>query len=801
MNMNLRLRIQHSRNYARCGFGFGGAFLKHSLMPLDLLEEVLPRRGLLLDLGCGDGILSNLVAALHPGLRVHGIDLDGQKVDLANRNALPNASYEVGDVFICPPRRAVAAIFNDVLHHHPFDRQLELLKRAAAFLEEDGVLILKEADLHDGLDRAWTTFWDAKLYPADKLHFRDLKGWRAALCEAGFEVLRVHRVRNPWPASRTVLVCRRRKMPAASRASGPAAANAVKILVTGGTGFIGRHLVRHLYKNGLEGRAADMIVLTRDASQAPAELDGMCRFVEASLEALPQMRHLVSDVEYVFHLAADKAFFGGKQVLLNNVNGTKALLGALEGASRLKRLIFASSMGAIDRPPRDGCRAPLTEASPAQPSSPYGLAKLECEALIAGSGLPFAILRLPWVYGPGMTPQTHVRMLTEMVMRGKLAARFNWPGRVSLLDVRQSASAFAFVARDPQALGQILFVSDGQPIRMGTLFQEMGRTSGHPAGDVSIPGFVSALVRQFRHFVPFTLRSLFLDVLWVDDRKLRELGFSATPRSENFLIPLARFINHQRAPGIRWSKALVTGAASGIGHALSVQLAASGRPVIMVDRDPRIVPIAAAVAGAEACLADLATVEGLQDALGRAGDSSVNLVINCAGIGVRGRVGCLDQEAVNRLLAVNVAALTQTSEVAVRNFLSAGEGVLVNIASSAAFQPLPGMAAYAATKAYVLSFSEAAGAELDNLPAIRVITVCPSGVATNFQVSAGVRKNARERLLSPEYVASHILRAAQKRRSRTIFLGGRTLAMASLARLLPRALNVVLWRRLMDLTR
>lgn len=795
--MNLRLRIQHSRNYARCGFGFGGALLKHSLMPLDLLEEVLPRRGLLLDLGCGDGILANLVAATHPGLKVQGIDLDAPKVDLANRNAPQNASYEAGDILTCPPRRAVAAIFNDVLHHHPFDRQLELLKRAADFLEEDGVLILKEVDVHDSLDRAWTTLWDRKLYPADKLHFRDVTGWRAALCQAGFELLRVHRVRHPWPASRTVLVSRRRK----AAASGPAAAKAVRILVTGGTGFIGRHLVRHLYENGLEGRAADVVVLTRDVHQAPAELDGMCRLVEASLEALPQMRDLVSDVEYVFHLAADKAFFGGKQVLLNNVNGTKALLEALEGASRLKRLIFASSMGAIDRPPKDDCRAPLTETSPAYPSSQYGLAKLECEALVAGSGLPFAILRLPWVYGPGMTPQTHVRMLTEMVMKGKLAGRLNWPGRVSVLDVHQSARAFAFVATEPRTLGQTLFVSDGQPIGMGALFQGMGRISGRRAGNIPIPGLVSALVRRFRRFVPFTLRSLFLDVLWVDDRKLRELGFSAAPRSENFLIPLARFIHHQRAPGIGWSKALVTGAASGIGHALAVQLAGSGQQVIMLDRDPRLAAIAGAVAGAEACLADLASEEGLRHALDRVGDSSVSLVINCAGIGVRGTVGGLDQEAVSRLLAVNVAALTQISEAAMRNFHSAGEGVLVNIASSAGLQPLAGMAAYAASKAYVLSFSEAAGAEVHDLPAIGVMTVCPSGVATNFQTSAGVRVNIRERLLSPEYVASRILRAAQKRRSRTIFLGGRTSAMALLGRLLPRSLNVVLWRRLMDLTR
>src|SRR3989442_408799 len=279
--MSAALVVQQSRRYARAGVGFGGAVLKHSLVPLSLLLRVLPERGLLLDLGCGEGMLANLVAASRPGLRVHGVDRDGGKIALANRNALANARFEAADILDCSFHQAAGVILNDVLHHHPFPTQTELLKRAAAFLDEDGVLIVKEVDTLDRADRAWTSFWDTRLYPTDVLSFRSAKEWRVELFAAGFRVLEVCRVRHPWPASRTVLICRRRKPARVAHAS----PDPVKILVTGGTGFIGRHLVRHLVHHGLGSRAAEVTVLARDHTRIPAEIDGLCEVLVGDLES------------------------------------------------------------------------------------------------------------------------------------------------------------------------------------------------------------------------------------------------------------------------------------------------------------------------------------------------------------------------------------------------------------------------------------------------------------------------------------------------------------------------------------
>jgi hypothetical protein len=130
----------------------------------------------------------------------------------------------------------------------------------------------------------------------------------------------------------------------------------------------------------------------------------------------------------------------------------------------------------------------------------------------------------------------------------------------------------------------------------------------------------------------------------------------------------------------------------------------------------------------------------------------------------------------------------------------ASGGTLVNVASSAALQPLPGMAAYAASKAFVLSYSEALAEEMA-ASAVRVITVCPGGTDTGFQASSGVKRVEGERLMPATEVAAHMFAAIRHGRSTTVLVGGRTKAMALLARVLPRNMLVRLWGRMMGAMR
>jgi short-subunit dehydrogenase len=245
----------------------------------------------------------------------------------------------------------------------------------------------------------------------------------------------------------------------------------------------------------------------------------------------------------------------------------------------------------------------------------------------------------------------------------------------------------------------------------------------------------------------------------------------------------------------------VTGAASGIGRALAMQLHADGHDLLLVDRAAdALLPLARRL-GARPIVADLACPGDLERLEAEVAPVSEHLewVVNCAGMGQRASVAEADWEAQRRIVDVNVLATMWLSQRACRWFVARGRGVLVNVASSAAFQPLASMACYAASKAFVLSYSEALWAEMEQRhPAIQVLVVCPSGTATGFQAAAGVRSLPGERLLSPSDVAGAIRRAVRGGRAGPLVVGGSGVAMSLLARVLPRRASARLWRWLME---
>ena len=566
-----------------------------------------------------------------------------------------------------------------------------------------------------------------------------------------------------------------------------------RVVVTGATGFIGRVLVERLRRDGLQGEPVRVVALSRTAAalldQARAGVETHALdLAETSPEAIAAA---CGHRALVFHLAAAASVASGDDGFRNNVRSTERLLTALRSGG-CERLVYASSIGAVDRAPPDDCTALLDEDVPPHPLTRYGESKLAGERAIAASGLPFAIVRPTWVYGPGMRADSHLRVLLEMVRRGAPAARAAFPGRVSVIHVDDLCSALILAATHPQAAGQVFFAADGEPVSLGALFRLMGDIVGRSAGRLPIPSPVAALARRVRRWLPFAVQNLHSDVLAASVARLQALGFAPRVSRRAGLIALAR----STAPaGERW---IVTGAASGIGRALAVQLHAAGHQLVAVDRDAGgLAALGGECAGIATITADLATDEG-RSALGRAIDAvPLGGLVNCAGIGARGAGADVSPEAQRALLEVNVIALADATTHALRRLRQQPSGgTLVNIASSAALQPLPGMAAYAASKAFVLSYSEAV-AEEEAHGKVCVITVCPGGTDTGFQAASGVRRVEGEALMPPADVAARILAAIRRRRSATLLVGSRTRSMALLARVLPRRALVRLWGRLM----
>jgi short-subunit dehydrogenase len=116
----------------------------------------------------------------------------------------------------------------------------------------------------------------------------------------------------------------------------------------------------------------------------------------------------------------------------------------------------------------------------------------------------------------------------------------------------------------------------------------------------------------------------------------------------------------------------------------------------------------------------------------------IEVLVNNAGFGTHGEFANIELEADLRLLQVNVVALTALTKLFIREMLARGRGRVMNVASTAAFQPGPWMATYYASKAYVLHFSEAVAEEVAGR-GISVTALCPGPVNTGFQARAGIQ--------------------------------------------------------------
>ncbi len=218
--------------------------------------------------------------------------------------------------------------------------------------------------------------------------------------------------------------------------------------------------------------------------------------------------------------------------------------------------------------------------------------------------------------------------------------------------------------------------------------------------------------------------------------------------------------------------ALVTGASSGIGAAIARELAARGHSVALVARrEERLRSLATelnADHGVEAeviaCdVGEAAERQRLADELGSRG-RSVEILVNNAGFGHQADFATSPRERMTEMVRVNCEAVVDLTSLFLKGMTERGRGSVINIASTGAFQPLPGSAVYGATKAFVLSFSEAIRTELRG-SGVTVTAVCPGPVRTEFMESAGIG-GVEERTpgavwMSAEEIARHAVDGAK----------------------------------------
>jgi short-subunit dehydrogenase len=253
--------------------------------------------------------------------------------------------------------------------------------------------------------------------------------------------------------------------------------------------------------------------------------------------------------------------------------------------------------------------------------------------------------------------------------------------------------------------------------------------------------------------------------------------------------------------------ALVTGGSSGIGIALAKEIAAHGHDVVLVARGRDALEAAAGVIeGKYGVRADVIPADlRLPDAADRLYETvsnekfEIGILVNNAGFGLGGEFLETDLEREVEMIQVNVTAVTQLTKLFAGPMVRRRTGRVMNVASTAAFQPGPLMAVYYATKAYVLSFSQAVAEELRGT-GVTVTALCPGATATAFNDTAEIsntRLFTRLGVADADDVAEYGYRAMM-RGERVAIPALRDKILVQAERFAPRALVTRITRRLQE---
>ena len=252
--------------------------------------------------------------------------------------------------------------------------------------------------------------------------------------------------------------------------------------------------------------------------------------------------------------------------------------------------------------------------------------------------------------------------------------------------------------------------------------------------------------------------------------------------------------------------ALVTGASSGIGLDLSRELAKNGHDVVLVARTAaKLQEIAGQLqksgVTAHVIASDLSRPNAAEDIASelKRRNIEIDVLVNNAGYGLTGPFVENDLQRELAMIQVNIVALTHLTKLLLRPMVARRRGRILNVASTAAFQPGPLMAVYYATKAYVLSFSEAIADELRN-SGVTVTALCPGPTQTGF---AEVAKMTQSRLftmmrpMSSEEVARAGFRGMMNGK-RIVIPGAKNRMLVQSLRVSPRRTVTVLVRKFQE---
>jgi len=193
--------------YSNSGISSIQRLLKLSLYPIRFIKIHTKEARNVLDVGCGEGLLGNLICEISDA-KLTGIDTDDKKVSIANKSRVSkNANFEKKNFFeLTDLHNYDFIIINDFMHHHTFENQRKILQKLSKEIHPNARILIKEVGKLNSVDHLLTRYADRILYPSDTLNFRSSKGWMEVFSEFGFSLVAELKVKSIWPACRNIYV-------------------------------------------------------------------------------------------------------------------------------------------------------------------------------------------------------------------------------------------------------------------------------------------------------------------------------------------------------------------------------------------------------------------------------------------------------------------------------------------------------------------------------------------------------------------------------------------------------------------
>ena len=546
----------------------------------------------------------------------------------------------------------------------------------------------------------------------------------------------------------------------------------MKFFITGSTGFIGRNFLDLLLKSF---KGHEVVLLQRNPRYF---YNSDVRIISGDLHIIDTYKSELIDSDYVFHIAASADVNSKVDILKNDYKSLKVILSALKGNGNLKRFVFVSTIGAFDREVGNSLNLPISNASKPNPRSLYGSYKLESEALIQKSNIPYTVFRPSWVWGKGMRVTSHLSFFNRLIEKGNIISRIGFPGRASFVHVEDLANGMLKVIKDDEKyLNKSYFVSS-ETRKINEVLKSLLAESKKKTWLINIDLF--RIFKLFHGVLPLPFNFLFFDYLICDkDEFITDFKITSPKLLENNISE----VKH------RDQYAVVTGANSGIGFEIS-KILESRYHMVLIDKETGNLDLLNSET-VNICV-DLSDRDELRRSLSNINlNRQISLLINNAGVGFKENF--VDTEMRKDLLTadVNVIAPIILSHH-FKNELINTKGTIVNISSSVGHFPLPHMASYSASKSFISFWSQ--GVEEELRGRVNVVTFSPCGTRTGFQKRAGVKVSSD--LMDPSKVAEEILFSILKGKSVFKVLGSKSKVLIIIMTVLPRVIGIKLVAKL-----